>query len=424
MLKEEFNKRQYDLKAIIPKGNIAILIISSCIASAGNVSLAFLPLYFTSLGGTVLQYGIITMFATLIGIPSTVLGGAMTYKHSLKKIVIMTSWLGPCVLLGYYFSHSWTVLSIPILLGAAGSLGSVATRQLVADGTIQKSRTTQLSIYQTLTAIPSILTPLVGGYLVHMLGTVEGFRLGVLVALVISPIPILLLVRYLRESDQDVNSKKEAPTGPVNLVLNRYRNFYTNLAFLPRVLLPLLLAYAAVIFANSIVNPYLIFYATSIAKLDTFQWGMILSLQVLIANIARTPLGILSDRFDKRKLLLISLIATAPLTIFLVFENSFWAILVISLAMVVTGISYRPTHEALQIEITPRQKRPALFAIYDVMTNLSTSAGTLIGGLLFTISYAIPFYSFTVIEIFAATVLALSFLLQKQKKSFLASVSR
>ena len=151
---------------------------------------------------------------------------------------------------------------------------------------------------------------------------------------------------------------------------------------------------------------------------------MILSLQVLFANIARTPLGILSDRFDKRKVLLVSLIATAPLPVFLAFENSFWAILGIMLAMVAAGINYRPTHEALQIELTPRQRRPALFVIYDILTNLCTSAGTLIGALFFTISYTIPFYSFTVIEIFAAMILALSFFRQKEKKSFVGLISR
>ena len=424
MLKEEFNKRQYDLKAIIPKGNIAILIISSCIASAGNIALVFLPIYFTSLGGTVLQYGIITVFATLIGIPSTIMGGAMTYRHGLKKIIVMASWLGPSVLIGYYFSHSWIVLCVPILLGAAGSLGSVATRQLVADGTIQENRTAQLSLYQTLTAIPSIVTPLVGGYLVHTFGTGEGFRLGILIALAISPIPIILLIKYLRQSNQGTTATREEHPGAVSLVLDRYRNFYSNLALLPRVLVPLLVVYASVIVASSMVNPYLIFYSTNIAKLDTFQWGMILSLQVLFANIARTPLGILSDRFDKRKVLLVSLIATAPLPVFLAFENSFWAILGIMLAMVAAGINYRPTHEALQIELTPRQRRPALFVIYDILTNLCTSAGTLIGALFFTISYTIPFYSFTVIEIFAAMILALSFFRQKEKKSFVGLISR
>jgi predicted MFS family arabinose efflux permease len=109
---------------------------------------------------------------------------------------------------------------------------------------------------------------------------------------------------------------------------------------------------------------------------------------------------------------------TAPLSIFLVFANSFLGILGILLAMVATGISYRPTHEALQIELTPREKRPALFAIYDVLTNLSTSAGTMIGAVLFTISYTVPFYGFTAIEAAAVVILALSFFTKKGKRRF------
>src|SRR5437660_5587302 len=155
--------------------------------------MSFLPIYFTSLGGSVLEYGMITTFATLIGIPSTIAGGGIVQRHSLKKIAILTSWIGPCILLGYYFSHSWITLSIPILIGAAGTIGSVAWRQLVADATIQKSRTAQLSLYQTLITIPLIFSPIVGGYLVHTMGTIEGFRLAVLIAIVTSPISTLLL---------------------------------------------------------------------------------------------------------------------------------------------------------------------------------------------------------------------------------------
>lgn len=408
------------MKELIPKGNIAILIISSCIASLGNAALSFSPLYFTSLGGTVALYGTITTFATLMAIPSTIAGGAIVQRYNLKKIVIMTAWIGPCGLLGYYFSHSWITLSIIMLLGAAGSLGSTATRQLVADTTIRKNRTAQLSLYQTFSAIPSIVSPLIGGYMIHTMGPLEGFRLGVLIALVISPIPPLLLIRFLREGKPLINSYPKGNPNPVASVINCYRGFYTNLTLLPKVLVPLLAAYVGIIVANSSVNPYLIFYATSVAKLDTFQWGAILSLQVLFACIARTPIGVLSDRFDKRKVMVLSVAMTAPIPIFLAFVNSFWGILGILLVMVATGINYRPTHEALQIEITPRERRPALFAIYDVLTNLSTSAGTMIGAILFTISYAIPFYGFTVIEATAAVILGLSFFSKKAKERFVA----
>lgn len=316
------------------------------------------------------------------------------------------------------------MLSIPILIGATGAIGSTAWRQLVADATVQKNRTAQLSLYQTLTTIPLIFAPLVGGYLVHAMGTVDGFRLGVLISLAISPVSTILLVKFLREKDPKLshgepeqslshNIKKQEP---LESIFRYSKDFWSNLTTLPKSLVPLLSAYVLVIVANSTTSPYLIFYGMTVAKLDSFQWGIILSMQILFANLVRTPLGIVSDRFDKRKMLLLSVATTAPLSIFLIFEHSFWGILAILLAMIATGVNYGPTHEALQIELTPREKRPALFAMYDVLRNVSVSAGTIIGAILFTINYALPFYSFTIIEGCAGAIIACAFFLKPGKQ--------
>lgn len=315
------------------------------------------------------------------------------------------------------------MLSIPILIGATSAISSTTWRQLVADATVQKNRTAQLSVYQTLTTIPLIFAPLVGGYLVHTMGTVDGFRLGALISLAISPVSTILLVRFLREKDPKSSHDKPEQVlphdtkkqEPLESIFSHSRDFWSNLTTLPKSLIPLLSAYVLVIIANSTTSPYLIFYGITVAKLDSFQWGIILSMQILFANIVRTPLGIVSDRFDKRKILFLSVITTAPLSIFLILEHSFFGILAILLAMIVTGVSYGPTHEALQIELTPRAKRPALFAVYDTLRNVSMSAGTIIGAILFTINYTLPFYSFTITEVCAGAIIACAFFLKPGK---------
>lgn len=412
------------MKSLIPNRNIVVLIISASIGSIGNVATAFAPVYFTSLGGSVLQYGMVTTFATLISIPSTLVGAAITQRHSLKKITIITTCFGLCVSLGYYFSTSWITISILTLIAAAGSISSTAWQQLVADSTMHKNRTAQLSLYQTLTAMPSIFSPLLGGYLIHSVGVIDGFRLGILISFAISPISVILILRYLREGVLTGQNYKPLLNGtrlPFVSIFHHCKEFYKNLKFLPKVLVPLLMATLLVVMANSMINPYLIFYATSIAKLDSFQWGIILSSQILLATMIRTPLGMLSDKFDKRKVLFLSVAMTAPIPIFLIYIKSFWGILAVLLAMITTGVNYGPTNDALQIELTPREKRPALFAIYGILRNLSTSAGIIIGGALFTINFVLPFYGFAIVEGCAGCILVLTFFAKNRKESAVTS---
>lgn len=398
-----------------------MLVLATSISGASNISLSFLPVYFTSLGGTVLQYGVITTAATLIGIPMTMAGGSISGIFNIKKIAVLTSLIGPTTILGYYLSCSWLVLSIPILAGSSAALGSTALRQIVADATVEKKRTTQISLYQTLTSIPSMFSPLVGGFFVHSFGAVDGFRDGAIVSLAMAPVSTLLLLRFLSDKYHVPASPKEhagyqKTSHPIGRAVCHARNFWSSINGLPRSLIPLLLAFVLVIMATSTTGPYLIFYSMSVAKLNSLQWGLILSLQLLFANLVRTPLGILSDRFEKRKVLFLSVTSTAPLSALLLMDHSFMWVLGIMLATVATGVCYGPTHEALQIEMTPRQNRPALFAIYDVLRNLSVSAGTFIGALLFTANYALPFFTFTALELSAGGIIACTFFGNKLRK--------
>ena len=418
---------------ILPRGNFAVMTLAACLSSLSTIAMTFLPVYFTKLGGTVTQYGFVSGIVLIAAIPSTVVGGVIVPRHGLKKIAIMTSWIGPLVLAAYYLSSNWTQLATIMIIGAGASIGSTTSRQLIADATIRKNRAGQLSLYQTLSALPAMGAPAVGGYLVSTMGIIEGFRMGILVAIVASIASTAIMIRYLREGKAappvqqpkaaetaelltDIaKDVKTSATGSGN-VSSHFVQFFKNTASLPRTLVPVLAAYALVMAANSASGSYLIFYATDIAKLDTFQWGIILSSQLALANLIRTPFGMIADRHDRRKVLLVAIILSAPLPTIFVFMHSFWPILAVSLAMVAVGIYYLPTHEAYQIELTPRHKRPALFVVYDVLTNASRFAGVIIGGILFAISYVLPFYLFTILEAAACAVLAATFLVRRAEQ--------
>jgi MFS family permease len=272
--------------------------VAGSIGSLGGKAMTFLPVYFTSLGGSVTQYGIVTALGMLVGIPSTIIGGIIVPKQGLKRIAILTSWFGPCILLGYYLSSDWITLSIIMTVGAAGTIGSSTSRQLIADATISKNRTAQLSLYQTLANIPSMFSPVIGGYLVNTMGIVEGFRSGVAIAVVTSFLSTFLIVKFLNESKDNSSSNPQSKTSdqktfgrrpkllneiqfnpfyrfkPKSENISRvdsnnsgyeassathFRGFFRNMASLPKSLAPLLTAYILMIIANSTTGPYYIF---------------------------------------------------------------------------------------------------------------------------------------------------------------------
>ena len=110
--------------------------VRGSIGSLGGIAGIFLRVYSTSARGLVTQYGIVMALVMLVVMPSNVAGWIILPKHRVKRISILTSWFGPCVLLGYYLSSNWIALSIIMIVGGAGTIGSSASRQLIADATI------------------------------------------------------------------------------------------------------------------------------------------------------------------------------------------------------------------------------------------------------------------------------------------------
>jgi MFS family permease len=136
------------------------------------------------------------------------------------------------------------------------------------------------------------------------------------------------------------------------------------------------------------------------------EWGIIASLQFLLLSVLKIPGGWFSDRFGKRKVMVVSVVTCAPCTILFTLSHSFIEALTVALLLIVTGIYYAPAHEALQADLTPRMMRGRVTALWEVGNAFSGALGTLIGGFLFqTVNPAMPFYLFTAAELTAALIL-------------------
>ena len=171
---------------------------------------------------------------------------------------------------------------------------------------------------------------------------------------------------------------------------------------LPTGLKPLMISYALVMFANGAVGQYYILYANNVIGLTNLEWGAIVSLQLLLVIILKIPGAWLSDKFGKRKIMILSAATCAPCAVLFTLAHSFVQALIAALLLIVTGIYYAPAHEALQADLTPRTMRGRITALWGICSAISTALGILAGGFLFQmVSPAVPFYLFTAAELVA-----------------------
>jgi len=234
-------------------------------------------------------------------------------------------------------------------------------------------------------------------------GLENGFRMGCVYAAVfavVSMAPLIVLLKETLQSRNAENNNSPLRDGVSSLLKPSFSG-------LPQSLKVLMVSYALVAFANGAVSQYYILYASRVVAITAFDWGIVVSLQFLLASILKIPGGWLSDKFGKKKAMTISLLTTIPMILVFTLSQSFIQVVVSALLLVAAGIYYAPAHEALQADLTPRSMRGRINALWDQSSAIAVGLGALAGGFAFeALGPAVPFYLFALAELGAVILLA------------------
>jgi MFS family permease len=383
------------------RGNIAVVASSNAIKSfGGGIISTYVSLYFVGIGGDTITLGLMTSIASIIQCFVLFLGGFIADHYGRRKILVTAAFYSILIPLLYAVVQDWRIFVFSTIIAAFGVVSNPASHAMVADSIPPKRRTTGIALLQVISSFPIVLAPLIGGWLIKIYGLTNGFRLACTFTAVTVLVSALIILFFLRETMSDAVGQK-----PKLLSNSTLKDFTNRLTRLPNSLKALLFSYALIVFANGLVGQYYILYATKIIGLTELDWGIIVSLQFLLANILKIPGGWVSDKFGKRKVMIVSVLTCAPCTIIFVLSQSFLQASIAALLLIVTGIYYAPAHEALQADLTPKAVRGRVTALWGIGNAVSVALGALIGGFLFQlVNPAMPFILFTVIELVATFV--------------------
>jgi len=362
----------------------------------------YIPLYFIHIGGDPLTLGLLASAASLIQFFTLPIGGFLADYYSRRRVIVFAAFYGVFFPLLYVVVQDWRLFGALTVLATIGTIASPAFHATVADSIPLEKRTMGIAYLQVVSSLPSAISPLIGGWLIKNNGLENGFRMACIYAAAltfISAIPIFVFLKetlHLRVVDK--------PNFPLQDALFSFTKLSART--LPGSLKVLMVSYALVMFSNGAVAQYYILYASSVVGLTAFDWGIVVSLQFLLASALKIPGGWLSDRFGKRKIMIISLLTTAPIIILFTLSRSLIQVMVAALLLVAAGIYYAPAHEALQADLTPKSMRGRITALWDMSNAVSAALGALVGGFTFqAIDPAVPFYVFAVTELGAALLL-------------------
>lgn len=384
------------------RGNIGVIAGSTAVNGFGTALVStYIAKYFVGIGGDPFELGIMTSLSAIIQLLVFFLGGHIADRYGRRRVIVLAAFYAILFPMLYVLIRDWRIFLVASVMGAFASLSSPAVHATVADSISPEKRTTGIATLQVVSSAPTIFSPLIAGYLIEAYGLQSGFRLACLSAAATALISALILTLFLKETKQKASIASDTLSAKNHTGLSQesWKKSLTALLF----------SYGLVAFANALVGSYYILYATDVIGLGEFQWGIIVSLQIAMVTLLKIPGGWASDRFGKKRIMIISILTCIPCVVIFTFAQSFLQTAIAVILLTVAGMYYAPSYEALQADLTPRNIRGRISSFWDISGAAATSIGAPLGGFIFqTIGPAVPFYFFAVVELAAALLILIA----------------
>jgi MFS family permease len=271
------------------------------------------------------------------------------------------------------------------------SMASPATFAVIADALPRGRRAMGFTVQSILRRVPRLLSPLIGGALIGALGVVAGMRVGFAATLVLAALTLVVVARM---------NLPVLPTRPMRM-RGVWRTFDPALR-------RLLLSDVVIRTCEGMAGVFVILYVTTVRGFSVPAFSLLLALQVATSLVVYLPAAQLADRIGRKPFVTATFLAFAlfPVTVALAAGPAAMA-----LAFVVGGLREigEPSRKAMIVDSAEPEVRGRTVGLYYLVRGLSVTPAAVIGGLLWRVSPATPFFVAGVIglagtALFVATV--------------------
>ena len=286
----------------------------------------------------------------------------------------------------------WLALVALALVMAWDSMASPTLFAVVGDALPKSMRTMGFTVQSVLRRVPIVIAPIIGGVMVARMGIQRGVRTGIVISIALAGITAAVASRIQVPVIAD-----ETPIG----VLDVWRSF-------PAALRWLLASDIFIRICDAMVDVFLVIFAVGVLRVSAPRFGIAVAVQALTAILVYIPAARIARRTGKRPFVIATFIAFAVFPLAVVWSTSFSWLLA---AFVVGGLREvgEPARKALIIDLADERLRARVVGLYYFGRSVAIAPAAFIGGLLWRVSPAIPFYvaavaGFAGVLVFALTV--------------------
>ena len=385
--------------------NKNIMAISVTVALWGMMGQGYRPfwaLYLKEyLGASVTNIGIFSMISTAESLLFQLPGGLIADRYGRRKLILAGTvfrTLGPVF---YLLAPSWEWVIPGAMVAGMTSLYMPAFNAIIAESLPSKRRGSGYGVYNTITRIPNIFAPLLGGLFVDAYGLYRGVRMFLMLQIGASILGIIIRFFYLKETVVHRTGKRP----PIIPTAQTFRE-------LPRSIFIMIIVSIIGSFSGRLVFDYINLYALDILKITPTNLGIITSIAGLVQMVLTLPSGILSDKYGRKNNIMASRVI-APVTQYFMASVSGFTPYLMVMSFNAVGLAFGgggvqaggSAWNALIADFVPSHKRATVNGVIGTLTAVVAAPSSVLGGWLWETFYPqLPFQLSAVIGLVAAAV--------------------
>jgi MFS family permease len=370
--------RRYAVKTELglERNIVAVSVAMFLLALGENLWKRFLPKYLEALGAPITAIGFFGTCQDFLDGIYQYPGGWISDRYGRQRALLLFVALAtigyalycvapvwPLIFLGLVFVMAWSSMASPTLFAVVG------------DALPNERRALGFTVQSILRRIPIAVAPTLGGLAIAAYGVRAGVQVGLLVTVALAIVTLAVVIRV------NVPVTRDDVLTDIGAV---WRSLPTPLRWL-------LTSDIFIRTCEGLVDVFLVLYAVDVAGITAPRYGLLVAVQMVVSILSYIPAARLADRVGRKPFVIATFVAFALFPVAVVVARGFPAM---ALAFVVGGLRElgEPARKALIVDLVVPAVRARSVGVYYLVRSVAIAPAAFVGGLLWGVSPALPFW--------------------------------
>jgi len=338
----------------------------------------FMPKYLEALGASAAAIGLFGTARDFLDGLYQYPGGWLSDRIGTRGALILFAVLAMAGYTIYALSPVWPLVFVGLAFVMAwSSMGSPAIFALIGERLPRERRAMGFTVQAILKRAPVLISPALGGLLISRLGIERGVRFALAITIALTGAAI---IAQRRMYSARLPVEEQSPV-----------KMFAQFAGLHPALKRLLISDIFIRTCEGMTGVFVVLYVLNVVGATAVRFGVLTGVQVASSIIAYIPAARLADRLGRKPFVTATFLCFSAFPAAIALSQSTAALV---LAFMIGGLRElgEPARKAMIVDLAEPTRRGRTVGLYYLSRSLAITPAALIGGLLWRVNPALPFF--------------------------------